>query len=279
MKKLWIWRHLGIRLPDDWEMLQYSLKLESGRCAFADRYGFRFELTWRQVDGPPDFDRMLSDYMGKLKDEGMTQAHRIEVSGCQGFKGEMDGQTITRFGRYAESESCLVELLFPWPDGRNRELESAILQSFHEVPLDANNCRRWRALGMDARVPGRLTLSRCRVEPALVEWHFSDPRKQTVFRCARRGLVQEWMDHSVQAWLERQVRPDSRPPARWRHERRDGHAVDRIEGRAAARGWLRRKRHLQAEAWVCPVDGRLYSWVAEDAPALPGNPLNSCGEA
>jgi len=260
-------------------MLQYSLKMESGRCAFADRYGFRCEMTWRHVDGPPDFDRMLSDYKAKLTEDGMENGHRIENAGIPGLKGKINGTTITRFGRYAAGESCLVELVFPWPGKRDKDLEREVLESFQESPADTDGCRRWRAFGMDVKVPQQLTIGSCRVEPALAEWQFVDRRERTALRCSRRGLVEAWMKESAQSWLEREARPDTHPPARWRHERRNGHAVDQVEGRAQPQGWWRRKRHLEAEAWICHRDGRLYSWIAEDAPNLPAEPLRCCGES
>ena len=274
--ELWIWRHLGLQLPPDWEMLQYSLKLDSGRCAFADRHGFRLELTWRRVEGPPDFDRMLSDYQAKLTDEGMTNGHRIQSAGCPGLKGVIEGKTITRFGRFATAASCLVELVFPWPDGREKELEQNIVQSFHESVGDADGCLRWRAFGMDVRAPASLSLGRCRVEPAHVEWQFMDRRDRLAVRFARRGMVKQWMNRSVQTWLEREVTPGQRPPPRWRHERIEGHAVERVEGRTLPRGWLRRSAPLHSEAWICPQDGRLYSWVAETTTDLPERPLRCC---
>jgi hypothetical protein len=258
-------------------MLQYSLKLESGRCVFADRHGFRFEMTWKEVEGTPDFDRMLNDYLVKLRDEGMTGGRRIEAAGCAGLKGEMDDQAITRFGRYAPEESCVVELLFLWAQNRDRDLEKRVLESFHEVPSDAEGCRRWRAFGLDARPPARLKLGACRVEPANVEWRFVDRHDRPVLRCARRGMVEEWMNGPVRTWLERKVRPGERPPARWRNEQRSGHTVDRVEGRTLPRGWFRRAAPVQAEAWICPADGRLYSWIAEDAGDMPDRPLNCCG--
>jgi hypothetical protein len=258
-------------------MLQYSLKLDSGRCAFADRQGFRLEMTWRRVTGAPDFDRMLSDYLAKLADEGMEGGHRIEQCGFQGLKGVMDGQTITRFGRFAADASCIVELVLPWPDGRDKHLEQAILQSFHEVVADESGYSRWRALGMDVNVPVSLKLGSCRVEPAHVEWRFMDRHDHLALRFARRGMVKEWMDQSVQSWLERDVKPGRKPPPRWRHERIGGHAVDRVEGRTLPSGWLRRTRPLTSEAWICQEDGRLYSWVAEQTMVLPERPLKCCG--
>lgn len=267
-----------MRLPADWEMLQYSLKLESGRCAFADRQGFRFEMTWRRVDGPPDYERMLSDYLSKLSSEGMEDGRRIENAGHAGLAGRTDGNVITRFGCYAAGESCLVELLFPWPGERDKQLEADILGSFGEEPVDRDGCRRWRAFGMDVRAPSSLTMGSCRAEPAFVEWQFVNKRRQPVFRCARRGMVSEWMTGSLQSWLARDALPHTHPPARWKQVQREGHAVARVDGRARPRGWFRHKRHLQAEAWTCPKDGRLYSWRAEGATGLPERPLNCCGE-
>ena len=48
----WVWRHLEVRVPADWELLQFSKTPAEGRCAFADRHGFRLELSWRTVAGP-----------------------------------------------------------------------------------------------------------------------------------------------------------------------------------------------------------------------------------
>ncbi|NQU40498.1 MAG: hypothetical protein HQ523_11140 [Lentisphaerae bacterium] len=275
--ELWIWRGLAVRLPVDWEMLQYSLNIESGRCGFADRYGFRFELTWRRVEGAPDFDRMLSDYLAKLTEEGMQDGHRIHNAGHEGLKGVMDGETITRFGCFATEASCLVELVFPWPNARDKVLEAGVLKSFSETTADNTGCHRWRAFGLDVKVPSSLSLGACKVEPAHVEWQFMDRRGRVALRFSRRGMVDEWLHQSVRGWLEREVKLSDRPPARWQHERVGRHAVDRVEGRSAARGWLRRSPSLRSEAWICPEDGRLYNWIAEARPGLPERPLVCCG--
>ncbi len=49
--RLWIWRGLCMKVPDDWEMLQFETNTGKGGCAFADRYQFRFEVDWKVVQG------------------------------------------------------------------------------------------------------------------------------------------------------------------------------------------------------------------------------------
>ena len=66
--KEFIWRNFEVRTPDGWEMLQFSKDPMNGGCLFADRYMFRLEINWRRTGGEPDLERILSDYMGKLKD-------------------------------------------------------------------------------------------------------------------------------------------------------------------------------------------------------------------
>ena len=75
----WIWRQISLRLPATWEMLQFSTEYPQGRCAFADRYQFRFELTWGNVKGEPDYDRMITDYTGKLeREKNLTETERAK---------------------------------------------------------------------------------------------------------------------------------------------------------------------------------------------------------
>ena len=92
-----VWRGVRLELPEDWEMLQFSSNPKQGRCAFADRYQYRLEFSWRTVSGPPDFERMLSDYRAKLKDEGMEGVAEARHGAWSGFRGETEGRFSSRF--------------------------------------------------------------------------------------------------------------------------------------------------------------------------------------
>ena len=124
----WLWQNLRVELPEQWEMLQFSRNPESGRCGFADRYGFRFELHWRQVAAPPDFDRMMSDYLARLKSaENVTDARRVRRYGCEGIESRAESLLTTRFGLHFPDESCVVEAVFIWPLKPVREPAKVLL--------------------------------------------------------------------------------------------------------------------------------------------------------
>ena len=81
----WIWREFRCVLPADWEMLQFSRHGDRGRCAFADRYLFRFELDWRVVPAEPEMARMMSDYRAKLTTDGsLTEPNNVQLPGWHG---------------------------------------------------------------------------------------------------------------------------------------------------------------------------------------------------
>ena len=75
-----IWRDLRIELPEDWEMLQFSLQRQAGRCAFADRYQFRLELGWRTAEAKPEIERMMSDYLAQMKPTPTQRTRRASES-------------------------------------------------------------------------------------------------------------------------------------------------------------------------------------------------------
>ena len=95
---------------------------QAGRCAFADRYQFRLELSWKVVPGAPDFNRMMSDYAAKLIEEGEEKPEPVDGGPWKGLCVHAQGQLSTRFGRFFPGESCLVELVFPWPEERDEKL-------------------------------------------------------------------------------------------------------------------------------------------------------------
>jgi len=256
---LWIWRHLSVRLPRDWEMLQFTRNLQFGRCAYADRYDFRFELSWRAVPGPPDTDRMLSDYAAELLRNGCKEPKRIRHGAWAGLQGGGGGVPASRFGRYFPGEACLVEAVFRWTTGADRDLAAGILDSIREEPAGADGSRRWRAFGMDLLVPRGLALQSCRVEPARAEMTFENKGGSAALRAKRQGMLSEWFDGRV-ADRVRQAAAADLAVARESAVRHNGHHVVCVRGRVRrGRVALPGRRALGAYyGWICPRDGRLY---------------------
>lgn len=277
--RTWTWRHLAVNLPEEWEMLQFSRDPAAGRCAFADRHRFRLELSWRQVAGPPDFERMLHDYEARLTERGMTDGQRVHRGAWRGLSGRLDGRPMTRYGAHVPGERCLVEAVFIWPDAVDPVLETLVLGSLHAAPPEADGCRRWRAFGMDMRVPAGLELAEVTVQPAHAETHFAEGRRDVRF--ARRGLVPTWLRTPVDAWLLHWLPTNARPAPAGTHSLACGtHTVAQINGVRRTRRVFGRGRPFRAEAWLCPGDGRLYSWIGTGDPfgGETRRPLACCPE-
>lgn len=257
----WIWRNFRMDHPPEWELLQYSHNPEAGRCAFADRYQFRLEFNWRRVDAPPDFDRTLSAYKDKLShDNTKVAVEQVRHGSWCGLETK-DGTVITsRFGRYFDHSSCLIEIVFIWPQAKNEVLKRQILNSVHEEPV-RDGLQRWQTFGMDIRASKNLPLQACRVEPARAKITFgTDKQAPNSESFERLGLVEQWLDAPLADWL------NNRPPRSVYNTSREtinhsDHRIELLEGKIAA-GRLSRmigRRHwYQAAAWICPFDGRIY---------------------
>lgn len=254
-----IWHGLHLAHPADWEMLQYAKDPASGRCAFADRRTYRLELNWRRFDGPPDFERMLSDYGGQLRRRDPAATVRPIRRGPWRGLATTGKASAWRLGRYFDGCGALVELVFLWPGAVDDALVRNILgQVREERPRDG--LQRWRCFGMDLKVEADLPLGTCRVEPARAMMGFGAPDKASVHsRHERLGLVPHWLGSPVRDWLDRRC-PHSATERRPTAVSRSGHRVELLEASVPAPGlggrW--RRRCFQAAAWQCAADGRLY---------------------
>jgi hypothetical protein len=314
--QLWIWRGIRVELPEDWEMLQFSRDPRAGRCAWADRYQFRAELSWQQVSGPPDLERLASDYLAKARLDGtMPDAAPARVGEWHGLRGH-EGQRLTsRLSRYLapvagggdclkaglrtedrlkaglqtqdclkaglQTEGCLVELVLLWPGELDASLEASILGSVGAEPAWPGGLRRWRAFGLDLLAQGGLDLVECSVQPARARLAFRDARGRRSEAFERLGMVRQWLRGSVRDWLAAQM-PDGVPPARQEASEADGHAVECVVG-VRRGGIVRAPARYEAAAWLCPADGRLYCVSVAgaepcDGAGLLGERLLCCAE-
>jgi len=200
----WVWRQIGVELPADWECLQFARDPQVGRCAFADRHRYRFELNWRNSPGEPDFGRMMKDYEGSLaKDwEGVR---RVKCRGMAGLTGRRSGEVVSRFGTYLKEIGVLVEAVFIDAKERDARLEAKILATLRAVPPEANGLQLWRAFGMEMRVPRTFMLGECVVEPARVGMRFDGPRSPDRWIFRRYGMVKTWLKTSIRDWLVSQA--------------------------------------------------------------------------
>lgn len=255
-----IWRQYHFLLPDDWEMLQFTRNPDVGRCAFADRHQFRFEINWRTVKGTPDFDRMLRDYQSRLEEDGLEQVRRLEHQRWHGVRGEQNRRLTTRYGRYFADDMSLVELVFLWPKEWDKALEKRILDSFRfEAPQDG--LVRWCAFGMDLRVSATHDLWKASVGPTNTELRFTTQKGYREERFGRYGMPEEWLATNPGAWLLTWLPRGFRIEQQTRHLR-NSHEIFSVKGLRTfptVSNLFRGRREIKASAWICPEDKRLYS--------------------
>ncbi|MDP6152112.1 MAG: hypothetical protein QF785_01950 [Phycisphaeraceae bacterium] len=257
----WIWRHFRFELPDDWEMLQYSRRLDAGRCAMADRYQYRLEFNWKEFDTAPDFDRTLSDYRHDLERAGDAKATSEHVAGWRGLRVDGPDALTTRFGRYFKEVKCLLEVVLIWPDKVDADLTRSILERAGVAPV-ANGVSTWRAFGMTMQPASDLKLQRCEVEPARAMLDFRRDRDSPLGETFERlGMVDHWLKGDVGQWLTARTPRQVRDAQHGTHHR-DGHQVHEFAGRyidGRLKRLLARSPDYASAAWRCPHDGRLYA--------------------
>ena len=249
----WIWRQVGVSLPAEWECLQFARDPQAGRCAFADRYRYRFELNWRQSKAEPDFGRMMKDYEGALA-ETWEGIRKVKCGGWPGLRGKRGGEVVSRYGRWLAGIELLVEVVFVHPGRRDAGLEESILATVREVPPEATGLQLWRAFGMEVCVPREFVLGECVVEPARVGMRFDGPKGPDRWIFRRYGMVDSWLKGPVRDWLAAQAAD----PVRNVRAKPGGAGVERIEAEWRPKGLLLRKGAYAAAAWREGADGRLY---------------------
>lgn len=253
---LWIWRQLAIRLPADWECLQFSSDSDVGRCGFADRRRFRLELNWRTFKAEPDFDRMMKDYGVSL--EGTWEGIRsLRCRGWPGITGRRGKEAVSRYGAYFEALKLLVEVVIIHDERRDEGLDARILNTVEPVLPDTQGRQRWRAFGMDIFVPVSFKLAECVSQPARAGIRFDGPRKPDRWIFRRYGMVKSWLTLPLRDWLTAQL---EEPVRQARHETitKGNRHIERITGDWRPRGLLLPRGLYVTEAWQNEIDGRLY---------------------
>ncbi len=255
----WLWNRIGFALPDDWEMLQFSRNPEMGRCAFADRYQFRFELNWMRAKSRPDMERMASDYTARLTEEGLEDVRTTRHGHWTGASGIQDGRPVSRYCAFLQECSMVSEAVFICGEGEKASpaFEGRILDS---IRGDDSQQGRWKAFGMEWNTDKSLTFSKMSSSYGFAEAEFASRGRGTVQIFSRRGMLASWLGIPVGKWLEGMA-PKGYTVRDGGCTCRAGHEMHRMTAEGARRtpaDWLKGPMRMEAAAFICPADGRLY---------------------
>ncbi|MGF1449065.1 MAG: hypothetical protein ACFB20_06575 [Opitutales bacterium] len=271
-----VWHEVQVETPEDWELLQYARDMREGRLGWADRHHYRLEIGYREVEAEPNFERFLSDYKVKLEVQEARKIKDLRAEGWPGFSAHHDGRFTTRFFRYLGPQRYLVEVVFAWPEQRDTGLEREVLRSIQglrprpepdknkaDLPdtLTTEAPRRYEAFGLNLELSAEWHLREAQIEPALARLVFG-PQNRDRFekRFERYGMVDLWLEGSLEDWLRQQLPPKTTVlETEILHP--SGHEVVELTGTVPRESWIARLQgplHVRAAAWRCPVDGRIY---------------------
>lgn len=273
------WRGFSFVAPREWEMLQFSTDEKDGRCVFADRYRFRYELSWRKVPGPPQLNLMIGNYLSKLREEKQATGVNEKREGpWSGLGGRSVNQKFSQFIRYFPASECLVETVFLWPEKIAVAQEREMLNSIAEHEEEGGQTR-WRGFSLDVRSP--YPVQGFTVNPAAVKFVFGyEQNWREQMKVERRGMVKEWMNAPLHEWVSAQVPLSVKNPQPGTRELESGVTCHLVTGQkklAPARRVQRMalgkgkealgEQHLNylAAAWISPRDKRLVFVESQDS--------------
>jgi len=204
------WMGLSLQVPAAWEICRHGISPGEGLLALADRRRQRMVLSWRRPGGEPDRGRMLEVEREKAREESGEDVETWTAPG--GWCGLAYGgaSRLFRCLRYWAAHDFLLEATLSLE--AEARPESLARQVLGRVALreDPDRATRWRAFGIDCRVPGEWKLSEARVLPMDVRLRFDCggrfwSKKRSIFELRRMGMAGDWFDGDLEALARRQA--------------------------------------------------------------------------
>lgn len=258
-----IWQGLGISVPLDWEILRFRKDYESGFLLWADRYGYRFQLSWQRKSSARNAMEVCTDFLGKssLAGDG-DSSQRIKDRIWEGVESRKDDRTEQRFFKILPRERCLLEAVVVDKNRVKAKLVDEILDSVTDVPPGDEGEQSWGGFGMDFEVPYDFTIHKCSVLPGSTTIEFVEGGEQpSELTYCRMGMVSHWMKGGLESWWESQWRKRLTKIVRSSLVQRDGTEIlveERHMKPEGAFGKIRRSRRLFSCLWIDPRDGRFH---------------------
>lgn len=258
-----IWQGLGISIPPDWEILRFRKDYRSGFLLWADRYGYRFQLSWQRQSSARNAREVCTDFLGKssLAGEG-DSSRRVKDRIWEGVESRKEDRTEQRFFNILPRERCLLEAVVVDKNRVKAKLMDEILDSVTDVPPGEQGEQAWRGFGMDFEVPYEFEIHKCSVLPGSTTIDFVEGGEQpSELTYCRMGMVAHWMRGGLENWWESQWQKRLTKVVHSNFVNKDGIDIlveERHLKPEGAFGKLRRTRRLFSCLWIDSRDGRFY---------------------
>lgn len=256
------WQGLQVRHPSSWEILRFRKDFRSGFLIWADRHGYRFQISWQRESSARDEERVVSDFIGKshMKDPG-KEVLQVKGRPWPGVASRQAERKEERFFKVIPDGRCLLEAVVVDAAAVDPVVVDAVLESV-QVADKRHSTGEWEAFGLKFEVPSRFRLQLGEVLPASVTLQFDEPGEQPAeITFSRMGMLRYWMKNDMESW--------------WNDKWRDRTAGEVLSHRLESNGIpvYTERRYLRPEGafnklrplrklftclWVDPADGRLY---------------------
>ncbi|TVR47692.1 MAG: PqqD family protein [Puniceicoccaceae bacterium] len=203
------WMGLRLSVPAHWELRKHGVLPEAGALVWVDRYAQRLDLRWQTVKQDPDLDRMVQHRREQLASEDPDRILSELPSGQRPWRGVLYGMNprICHALYSDPAHKVLLQLTFSLEGTReeiNRLLREILATvTVAEAPAAAT---RWRAFGMDVRVPESWCLDSAKILPMDARLTFSCPTRRRwskikpAVEIRRMGMAREWFDGDLEAF-------------------------------------------------------------------------------
>jgi hypothetical protein len=206
------WMGLRLCVPLDWEIRRHGISPEIGSLVFVDHRTQRMEVRWQRPDKEPDLNRTLEHAMESVKNEhpGVHISSRLpsRVGAWTGFVFDRDSR-VYRAVLYDKNTNVLLQATLTLDGSREETHEwvRSLLSSLtvNEAPEKAT---RWRAFGIDCRVPADWVLQEAMAKPMDVRLKFDCGTKRilskqrSVAEIRRMGMVKDWFDGDLYSFAK-----------------------------------------------------------------------------
>lgn len=206
------WMGISLCVPSDWEIRRHGISPEAGSLVFVDRRIQRMEVIWQRPAKEPDVAQTVNhamDAVGNEHPDTHVSSHLpSRISGWQGFVYG-DSPRVYRALTYHAEWNVLLQVTLSL-DGSREETHTGCRDLLASVTVNAapDKATRWRAFGIDCRVPEAWTLLEAKVNPMDVRLKFDCGNKRrvvktrSIYEIRRMGMAQDWFDGDLYSFAK-----------------------------------------------------------------------------
>jgi hypothetical protein len=252
------WLGIQLRVPREWEIVRHSSNAKAGTLIFIDRRTQRMQVSWTECLRKPDISQIFSDFRSRdVKQEPeCTQSEIFKHRKWTCYRRTAGTKQLTRCGIYDKKGRRWIDLILPWSDAVDEELEKSILENFYSRAPDSKKGLRWRAFNMDFTSPAQWELKSAEAKFALVSFVFEKGGARATV--SRYGAPETWYDGHLEHFLKKNVGDVKGAYGLRMHGAHEACTFKGRERRFHPRWMVGKRKKRNDIAWHCPSSRAVF---------------------